>query len=108
MHIEVLTIPGCPNRAAAVDAVLTALASLGRDDVDVVEREVADDRAAAEAGMNGSPTILVDGLDLFPDSPATRSMSCRLYRDGQSVGGVPSVAGLVESLQNAGSGRDSP
>jgi hypothetical protein len=101
MRIEILTMPGCPNRTRALDAVVTALASLRRSDVEVLEREIADERAAEAAKMGGSPTILVNGLDLFSASGTTPSMSCRLYREGDSVSGAPSAESLVERLHKA-------
>jgi hypothetical protein len=43
----------------------------------------------------GSPTILVDGHDLFAASqPATCDPSCRLYS-----GGLPTVADIVRNLK---------
>lgn len=98
MRIEILTVPGCPNRWRAFIAVTDALTRLGRSDVVVVEREIADDGAASEARMSGSPTILLDGRDLFPDSAGQPSMSCRLYGDGGSLVGAPSVESLVEGI----------
>ena len=98
MQIEILTVPGCPNRTRALNAVVTSLASLGRLDVDVLEREIADDRAAVAAMMIGSPTILVDGVDLFSDSAMAPSMSCRLYREGDVIDGAPSIESLIKRL----------
>jgi hypothetical protein len=40
-------------------------------------REVADEREAAEAGMHGSPTLLIDGVDPFAQPGQAASVSCR-------------------------------
>ncbi|MFD4322429.1 organomercurial lyase [Streptomyces sp. NPDC058548] len=96
MRITVLTVPGCPNAPLAVERVNAALA--GRQaEVDLFE--VHDQAQAAEYGMNGSPTILLDGVDPFAPDGAEPSVSCRLYReDGGGVSGAPSVAALREAL----------
>ncbi|MCX4965819.1 hypothetical protein OHA98_13415 [Streptomyces sp. NBC_00654] len=44
--------------------------------------EVHDEAQAAERGMNGSPTVLLDGVDPFAPAGAVPSVSCRLYREG--------------------------
>jgi len=98
MRIEILTVPDCPNRVPMVEAVREALAALHRTEVTVLERTVTDDRTAFAGMMHGSPTILVDGVDPFADPGAAPSVSCRLYRDGGSVAGRPSVERLREVL----------
>jgi hypothetical protein len=47
----------------------------------VRRREIADDQEAAKAGMHGSPTLLIDGVDPFAGPDEAPSLSCRLYRD---------------------------
>ncbi|KOU70339.1 alkylmercury lyase family protein [Streptomyces diastaticus] len=96
MRITVLTVPGCPNAAPAAERVRAVLA--GREaQLDLVE--VHDLAQAAECGMTGSPTILVDGVDPFASEGVEPSMSCRLYRgaDG-TVSGVPGEAALCQAL----------
>ena len=78
MEVELLFWEGCPSHPEALEELKQALASLGRDDA-VVVREVLDEAQAAEEGFPGSPTIRVDGRDLFPiDDPP--GLSCRVYR----------------------------
>ncbi len=104
MLIEILTVADCPNGTVAVQRVHAALAGLGQGG-DVVERLVGDAAEAAAAGMAGSPTILVDGADLFATADEEASLSCRLYRDGDRVTGGPTVAQLRVALAAAGGGR---
>lgn len=101
MQITVLSVPGCPNAGLARERVTAALA--GRHaEVELVE--VHDQAQAVEFGMNGSPTVLMDGVDPLAPEGAGPSVSCRLYRDGDgAVAGAPSVAALREAL--GGSGR---
>jgi hypothetical protein len=91
--VRVLRVPDCPN-AVLLDERLTVLLA-GRCDVSV-EHEVIDDVAAAtRAGMAGSPTLLIDGVDPFAVPDQVPSVSCRLYRDKRGrTRGVPSVEQL--------------
>jgi hypothetical protein len=68
----------------------------------VVRREIGDERAAAENGMCGSPTLLVNGVDPFAVPGQVPSLSCRLYRDetGRHVL-VPSLVVLRQALAAA-------
>ncbi len=100
MRITVLTVAGCPNAAPAAERVRAALAGRAAE-VELVE--VHDQAQAAEYGMNGSPTILLDGVDPFAPAGAAPSISCRLYRDADgTVSGVPSHAALRQALTGAG------
>ena len=63
----------------------------------VHELEVTTAEQARQVGMHGSPTILLGGCDPFDGVEA--SLACRLYRNGSTVDGAPSVAALVEALR---------
>ena len=68
MHIEILTSPGCPRRAAAREAVRECLAVLGID-APIIER----------VGRYFSPTVLIDGVDVMrPDHEPSVGDACRL------------------------------
>ncbi len=87
MELTVLTVPDCPNAAAFEERLAAALA--GRP---------------ADAGMHGSPTLLIDGTDPFAAPGQPPSLSCRLYRDAAGrTGAVPSVQELRRVL-SAGAG----
>ena len=77
MAVELLFWEGCPSQPAALSELRAALA--GR--AEVVVREIVSEEDAVAAGFPGSPTIRVDGADLFPiDEPP--SLTCRVYRLG--------------------------
>ncbi|MFF3786844.1 organomercurial lyase [Streptomyces sp. NPDC001933] len=100
MRITVLTVPQCPNAPLAVERVTAALAGRAAE-VELVE--VQDQGEAVTRGMNGSPTILLDGVDPFAPAGAVPSMSCRLYRDADgTVAGAPGVTALREAFTGAG------
>ena len=59
---------------------------------------MADEREAAQAGMCGSPTLLIDGVDPFAAPGQAPGLACRLYRD---AAGRPAGAPTVEALRRA-------
>jgi hypothetical protein len=101
MELTLLTVPACPNAAAFEERLAAALG--GRPGAVVHRREVPDEREAAEAGMHGSPTLLIDGVDPFAGPDEAPSLSCRLFRDtpGRAVR-APSVEALRQALAEAG------
>jgi predicted DsbA family dithiol-disulfide isomerase len=100
MRIEVLTVPECPNGPLVEQRLAEALA--GRPDVTVERRVAGTVEQAEEYGMNGSPTLLIDGRDPFAEPGASTSLSCRLYRDGLGrAQGAPSISQLQAALAAA-------
>lgn len=96
--VEIVYFDGCPNWQLARDRALEALAAVGRPDIVVRPHLVENPVEAQEAGMHGSPTILVDGQDPFPR--ATDAIwSCRLYQSDSGFEGAPSVSALVGVLR---------
>jgi hypothetical protein len=101
MELTLLTVPACPNAAIFEERLAAALAD--RPGVVVRRREIADELEAAEAGMCGSPTLLVNGMDPFGAPGQVPGLSCRLYRDatGRHAGAPPAEA-LRRALEQAG------
>ncbi|QDZ15923.1 MULTISPECIES: DF family (seleno)protein [Humibacter] len=99
MKIEVLHIDECPNWEHAGDRIREALAQLG-DTASVVEnRLLRTSEDAAAVPFSGSPTILVDGEDLFPTSRRTSDLACRIYATPDGLAGVPTVEQIVEAIR---------
>ncbi len=102
MELTLLTVPDCPNAAALEERLAAALAS--HPGAVVRRRVITSELEAAEAGMYGSPTLLIDGTDPFAAPGQPLSLSCRLYRDAAGrTGAVPSVQELRRVL-SAGAG----
>jgi predicted DsbA family dithiol-disulfide isomerase len=100
MELTLLTVPACPSAAQFEERLAAALAA--HPDVVVQRREIADEREAAEAGMHGSPTLLIDGVDPFPAPGQLSSLSCRLYRDPAGhADGAPPLDALRQVLEQA-------
>ncbi len=103
MRVRVLHVLGCPSAASLRMRLAEVLA--GRADVHVEEHVVDDASMASAAGMRGSPTLLIDGVDPFASSGQPFSLSCRLYQDEDGrLSGVPTLAQLRAAL--APDGRD--
>ncbi|MDA8345385.1 MAG: hypothetical protein M0Z66_07865 [Thermaerobacter sp.] len=98
MDVEIVYFDGCPNWQLARQRVLEALTAVGRSDTAVRLHLVENPTEAQEAGMHGSPTILVDGKDPFPKA-ADDVWSCRLYQSDSGFEGAPSVSALVGVLR---------
>jgi len=94
MELTVLTVPGCPNAAVLEERLAAALADY--PGAVVRRRQVAGEQEAAETGMAGSPTLLINGLDPFAAPGQAAGLSCRLYRD---AAGRPARAPSVEDLR---------
>ncbi|WP_283136014.1 thioredoxin family protein [Rhizohabitans arisaemae] len=104
LELTVLTVPDCPHEADLHERLAQAL--VGHPAVRLTTHVIDNEGDAARWGMHGSPTLLINGVDVFaaPDTPA--SVSCRLYRDETGpTGGAPSVTALREALRHASSDR---
>lgn len=100
MRIRVLTVPDCPHGRVVQERITTALA--GRD-VEVELIEISEQAEAERAGMTGSPTVLIGGVDPFAQARAVASVSCRIYRDADGrADGAPSVDDLHGALAAMG------
>ncbi len=100
MELTVLTVPGCPNAAVFDERLAAALADY--PGAVVRRRQVADEQAAAETGMAGSPTLLINGVDPFAAPGQAPGLSCRLYRDAAGrLAGAPTVQDLRRALEQA-------
>jgi hypothetical protein len=113
--IELLWWEGCPSTDHALESIRDALVELGLGDTDVRLVEIRSDEQAQAAGFVGSPTILIDGIDLVklagaggagePDSPM---LTCRLYRrrDGR-ISPTPDPQDIRAALARAVADRQS-
>jgi hypothetical protein len=98
VEIQILHIEDCPNWAEAGRRLRAVLDATGHRDVEVRYRLLATSEEAAEAPFAGSPTILVDGDDLFPSEGRTADLACRVYPTGAGFAGLPTSDQLLEAL----------
>jgi hypothetical protein len=100
MELTVLAVAECPTAAVLHERLAVALA--GHTGTSMTWHEITDEQQAAELGMHGSPTLLINGVDPFLREGETTRLSCRIFHDPQqNPGGTPSVARLREALRNA-------
>jgi hypothetical protein len=98
----VLTVAGCPQRAAAIALVHRACAELGST-AEIRVIDIPDQQAAEQARFLGSPTIRVDGRDVEPDADryGRYICSCRIYQGQHGPRGLPEEAWVHQALQDA-------
>lgn len=99
MRIELLVVPGCPHESAAAGVLTQAMADIGLGSVGFAVTVIDSQRAAARRQFIGSPTICVDGADVFPEPGRPASFACRIYPGGQL--GVPELRDLRQALKRA-------
>lgn len=92
-----LYFEGCPSWRAAGQRLREALDELGRVDTAVTFQPV--DAGTAVTEFPGSPTFIIDGMDLFPIGTQPGGLSCRVYQTAAGLAGVPTVADLVAALR---------
>jgi hypothetical protein len=98
---------GCPSTERALSELRDALSDVGLGGEEVRMREIRTDEQAAAARFTGSPTILIEGVELMAalgrgagDEPA--ALNCRVYarRDGR-VSPTPDPQDLRDALRAA-------
>ncbi len=99
MEIALLYFDGCPSWRIA-DQRLRAIAA-DRPDITVRHHRVDTVEEADRVGFHGSPSILVDGVDVFADAGAGVGLSCRLYQTPDGPAGSPSVDQLRAVIPDA-------
>jgi hypothetical protein len=102
--IEFLWWEGCPSTDRALADLREALTDVGLTGVEIRTREVRTDEEAVEPRFRGSPTILIDGIDVAGQQPeeGADGLSCRVYRrrDGR-ISPVPDPDDVREALRRA-------
>ena len=80
-EIELLWWRGCPSWERALTMLREEMAALGLGEERLEVIEIADEADAERLGVPGSPTILVDGVDIQPPDPGQAiGPTCRVYR----------------------------
>ena len=100
MELTLLYFDGCPNSMIAYDRLVIVADELKDVDVTVTRRLVETLEDAERTGFRGSPSILVDGVDLFGEFDAPFGLSCRRYRTPDGPTGAPTVEQLRTALKS--------
>ena len=89
--IEFQYFEGCPNAKATLNNLLEVQDELNINDNEISVVKVPDTESAKKNRFQGSPTILIDGVDIYTDSePTGYNYSCRIYYfQGNKTGIMP-------------------
>jgi hypothetical protein len=98
VRVEVLYFDGCPTYVAAARILREVLAELGVEaGVELVA--VNTDEEAKRLQFPGSPTIQVDGEDLFPmPERGVWALGCRMYATPEGLRGYPTREMVGDAL----------
>lgn len=102
VKVELLCIDECPHSVEAASRVKAALSELDRPQIEViltVMRAASDTHGTVFAG---SPTITLDGVDIFPGAVPVNELSCRIYRTPHGLAGLPTAGQIKSALQEHG------
>ncbi len=102
MNIELITDVDCPNVEATRAVLREALDAVGRAR-EWTEWDRGAENSPPYARRYGSPTVLVNGIDISGEGGAADGNCCRIYQDeaGKFLG-VPTRESVVEALEAAG------
>ena len=78
------------------------LLAAGDPEIRVARQRVADPADAAAAGLHGSPTILIDGVDPFVEPGTETSWACRVFVSADGIQGAPSTEQLRAAMGRGG------
>lgn len=95
MEVTLLYFDGCPNWEVA-DGRLGSLAD--EFGFTLVHRPIESFEAAEEWQFPGSPTVLVNGRDVFATGEESVGLACRIYRTPDGVAGAPTTEQLRAAL----------
>lgn len=97
--MSVLYFASCPNWQEAGRRLRHALDQIGHAATAVTFVPVETDIEATAVDFPGSPTITVDGQDLFPTGQPPGGLSCRVYPTANGPAGVPDLTDLIAALR---------
>lgn len=98
MKVELLHIQECPNWREAGLRLEAAIESLGLD-VPVDYRPLSSVQEIDGLPFSGSPTLVVDGEDLFPDAATIHVLACRVFRTPIGLRGVPEQEQVIDAMR---------
>jgi hypothetical protein len=98
MELEILHIEDCPNWEEAGSRLRDALDATGNTDASIKDRLLRSTSDVEGTAFAGSPTITLDGTDLFSSAGATSDLACRLYQSPVGLAGLPTTEQIVERI----------
>jgi hypothetical protein len=100
MDVTLLYFDDCPHWEIADGHLQTLAAEI---DGLVIDRHVVDTpEEAVRVEFRGSPSIIVDGVDVFADPSDPVGLSCRVYQTPDGPAGSPTLDQLRAALATRG------
>jgi len=95
MDVELLVVADCPNGTRAAALLCTALRDVGLGRVEITTTVITSPEHAGRRGFTGSPTILIDGNDPFPEPTNRRRWpaACTPPRVGHAASRISACSG---------------
>ena len=98
MTIELLYFNDCPSWKTGLENLRIALAEAGFEEtVELIQVET-DEEAEAQR-FQGSPSIRVNGEDIFPTGHENYALGCRVYQTPEGMRGWPTVEMIREAIK---------
>ena len=95
IKLELLYFDGCPSWKKALENLQTALDIVGiKSDVNLIHIETQEE--AVKHKFTGSPTIRLNGKDIFPTGLTDYALGCRVYPSSEGYIGWPTKDMLLE------------
>jgi hypothetical protein len=98
VELEILHIDDCPNWVEAGTRLRHALKEMGHEGTPIKYRLIRSATDVDGTSFAGSPTITLDGRDLFPSAGATSDLACRIYITPSGLSGLPTTEQLIERI----------
>ena len=99
MRVQLLYFPGCPNWKKMDDLLREAMFVL-HNPATIEYIELMSDEVAMRLEFIGSPSVRIDGVDLFSTlSKREFGLSCRVYSTPEGMSGVPTLEQISDALK---------
>jgi hypothetical protein len=96
VKVTLLYIDDCPNWRITDKHLRSLQPEVG---FQLYHRLVESPEEAEELGFQGSPSIIVDGKDLFPSDSDSVGLACRIYTTPRGPAGSPEVEQIASALR---------
>lgn len=96
MEITLQYFDGCPNWKVAEERLMSLAAE--RPDVVLIRQLVGTVEEAERVGFHGSPSILINGVDMFAAVDVPVGLACRRYLTPDGADGAPSLVQLKAAI----------
>lgn len=106
MEITLRYVEGCQHWATAKRRIEEALRRIGLDEDALTCQRIESPEEAARLDFRGSPSILIDGEDVFADDGDTVTLEERIYQTVVGPQGSPTACQIQDALNEALDTRD--